>query len=443
MGGSPLRVTHLTERAQALLDHGTLTVSDAVTAELAERLLNSGVAEVVPDQMNRVDLDHLTCVVPVRDRSQSLDRLLGGLDGVQTIVVDDASDDPHSVADVVSRHGANLISLPVNLGPAGARNVGLRAATTPYVLFVDSDVVLDIATVVGLLAHFVDPGLAAVAPRVRGLASDRSWIGRFEQVRSSLDVGTTPGLVRAGTLVGWVPSAVLAVRTAAIGRGFDDQLRVGEDVDLVWRLDDEGWRVRYDARLDARHESLTRLRPWLARKAAYGSGAAPLATRHGSKIAPAAMSVSGVLIAIALLAQRRWSVPLAGAVSAVMAARTVRMVARSDRPYRLSAELTAEGVSSIVSQIGQLLLRHWWPAVAVAALFSSRIRRAVLVAAVAHTVIDHRRTDPDLNVISYGVARALDNLAYGAGVWAGAWRARSPIALIPRLSGAGRGCRSK
>ena len=51
---------------------------------------------------------------------------------------------------------------------------------------------------------------------------------------------------RAGR-VAYVPAACLVVRRAALGEGFDESLRVGEDVDLVWRLDAAGWLVRYDA----------------------------------------------------------------------------------------------------------------------------------------------------------------------------------------------------
>ena len=48
------------------------------------------------------------------------------------------------------------------------------------------------------------------------------------------------------TRVAYVPTAALLVRRAALGDGFDESLRNGEDVDLVWRLIEAGWRVRYE-----------------------------------------------------------------------------------------------------------------------------------------------------------------------------------------------------
>jgi hypothetical protein len=48
-------------------------------------------------------------------------------------------------------------------------------------------------------------------------------------------------------------------------------------------------------------------------------------------------------------------------------------------------------------------------------------------------LLDFRRKRPD-NIAAYAVLRVLDNLAYGAGVWAGAFRTRSLRCLLPRLS---------
>ena len=66
-----------------------------------------------------------------------------------------------------------------------------------------------------------------------------------------------------------------------------------------------------------------------------------------------------------------------------------------------------------------------------AALVSRRARRRLLVLAVAEGLLawlPHRhRTGP----VRHLAARRLDDLAYGAGLWAGAVRARSARALLP------------
>ena len=93
-------------------------------------------------------------------------------------------------------------------------------------------------------------------------------------------------MVRPGAAVAWLPSACLVGRTEALADGFDPELRVGEDVDLVWRLVERGGRVRYDPDVRAHHDARPTLTSWLYRKAFYGSGGAALAARHGNQLAP-------------------------------------------------------------------------------------------------------------------------------------------------------------
>lgn len=86
----------------------------------------------------------------------------------------------------------------------------------------------------------------------------------------------------------YVPTAALLVRRAALeGVGlFDPALRVGEDVDLVWRLHDSGWSTRYDPRTVVVHEGPIGWSGWLTRRHRYGTSAAPLAARHRGRLTP-------------------------------------------------------------------------------------------------------------------------------------------------------------
>ena len=434
IGGAPTRVNHLSARAKDLMRDGTLVVTDATTRKLAEQLISSGIAEPVTALLAPVALDQVTCVIPVRDRPRELDRLLTSLGGaMRVIVVDDASMAPERTARISARHGAEFIPLSRNLGPAGARNTGLREVTTPYVVFVDSDVVIDPDAVGRLLRHLHDPKIALVAPRIRGIDSDDSWVGRYEAVRSSLDLGRHSSLVRPHSTIAWVPSAVVVARTEALREGFDASMTVGEDVDLAWRLDAEGWRIRYDADVVARHDHRTSLRQWLSRKAFYGTGATPLAARHGAKVAPAVLTPIGAATAVAVLAQRRWSAPAVGLLSGVMAWRLSRSLRAGDHPWRTAGELTALGISANLAQLMHLMLRHWWPAAFIGAVLSRRVRRALLLAAAVDTMIERRRLEPDLDPTRFALALRLDDAAYGAGLWGGALRAGSVRALLPHV----------
>ena len=412
-----------------------MTVADAASRALADHLLATGMADPVVSALPPADLALATVVIPVRDRPRQLERLLDGLGGtVRTIVVDDASSDAAGVAAVARRHGAELLRLDENRGPAGARNAGLARVESPFVVFIDSDVVADPADIETMLRHFADPGLAMVAPRVLGLASTRpNWITRYEDARSSLDLGSESSSVRPRSPVTWVSSTCLVARVDALGEGFDASMRVGEDVDLVWRLVDEGRRVRFEPAASVRHEHRATLGAWLGRKAFYGTGAHPLAERHPDDIAPVVLAPWGAALLVALAAQRRWSLPVAAVIAIVTAVRIGRRATAARHPYRLAARLTGYGVIGAIAQGFALLLRHWWPLTAIGCLVSRRVRRAVVVATLADTAWEFARTTPRLDPVRFGIARRLDDAAYGAGVWWSAVRARSPKALLPDL----------
>ena len=141
-----------------------------------------------------------------------------------------------------------------------------------------------------LLARLADPAVGLVAPRIVALPPVTGWLGRYEAVRSSLDLGPDPALIVPRSRVAYVPSAALLVRRAAVGAGFDEGMHVAEDVDLVLRLHAAGWRLRYEPAARVAHDHRTTLRAWWLRKAFYGTGAAPLALRHRGAVPPMVLS---------------------------------------------------------------------------------------------------------------------------------------------------------
>jgi mycofactocin system glycosyltransferase len=432
VGGSPTRVVRLSPPARRLLAADRLTVEDPPTAALARRLLEGNLAD--PDVEGvTVDQADLTVVVPVRDRTEELDRCLAALAPLKVVVVDDASNDPAAVRRVARRHGVCVVALRTNLGPAGARNAGLARVRTPYVAFVDSDVVVEPHTLRGLARHFTDPRVALVAPRVVGRPRSQPprWFERYDAAASSLDLGRTGGQVRVGAQVGWLPSACLVGRVAHIANGFEPGLRVGEDVDLVWRLVDDGLVVRYDPAWTASHDTPASMRGWLGRKFVYGTGGADLALRHGDKVAPAALSVPMAVGAAALLACSKWAPVLAGLALARTSRHLRRTLPVDDGTTAVAAQLSARGLGWAVRQEAGLLLRHWWPAATLAAPYSPPVRRALATAVLLDLMLFLRERE-GVGPLTALVARRLDDLAYGAGLWYGALRRRDVRCLAVR-----------
>ena len=431
-GGKQGRVLRLTSRGARKLE-GVLRrdVRDAETAQLAERLIEAGLAHPVPPR--RDALDEVTVVIPVYARAASLDRCLARLPPVQVVVVDDGSPVPEAITSVCDRHGVRLLRASRNGGPAAARNLGLQVVETSVVVFLDSDCEALPHSLEHLLGHLDDPQVVAVAPRVVPAldACPRGALARFLQVASPLDLGPAPGAVTRDGAVSYVPTAALMARTDVVS-GFDERLRYGEDVDLVWRLVDAGHEVRYDPRVRVRHHEPSTWREVLTRRLHYGSSAGGLARRHPGRVAPAvvrpltAASVSGLMVG------QPWLTAAAFAYSAVRAVRGLHPIGISPADaVRWSASTMLESTSATTRAATSL----FWPVMVLTSVRSPRLRPWLLVLAVLAPVRDFVHRKPSLDLGRWTFASLANDVAYGVGVWAGAIRSRTAGPLIPRLRG--------
>jgi mycofactocin system glycosyltransferase len=434
LGGAPPRMLHLSPAAQARLVGRGLTVTDATSAALARRLIDAGIAHPIAEPADAVPSPSaVTVVIPVKDRTDGAARLLVALAAEpgtgRVVVVDDGSADPDAVRQVAERAGAVLLRHRSPQGPAAARNAGLAAATTPLVAFLDSDVLPEPGWLPTLLSRLADPAVGLVAPRIVALPPVTGWLGRYEAVRSSLDLGPDPALIVPRSRVAYVPSAALLVRRAAVGPGFDADMHVAEDVDLVLRLHAAGWRLRYEPAARVAHDHRTTLRAWWLRKAFYGTGAAPLALRHPGAVPPMVLSPTAAAMSVLLLLGRPFA---ALGVGAVAAQRLSRKLTRLRRPRTTAARLIGLAAVGAAAQTADAVTRHYWPLAVLAALVSRRARRTVAAVAIGSALVDWYRAGPERPPLpAFLLARRLDDLAYGAGLWWGAATHRTLEPLRP------------
>ena len=443
VGGSPLRVLRLTRRGGDIVAawRRGARCEDGAALALARRLLDAGMVHPRPGP-GTVGTGDVTVVVPVRDRADALARCLAALGPCgRVLVVDDASKDPERVAAVAAAHGARVVRHAVNSGPAAARNSGLGCASTPYVAFVDSDCRPDPGWLEGLLPHFQDPAVAAVAPRVvvdrhvgpsNDVSSAAGWVALYDACRSSLDLGPLEGPVVSRSRVAYVPAAALVVRRSAAGAGFEPGLRLGEDVDLVWRLHEAGWTVRYEPAVRVWHAPRRTVAGWAARRFAYGTSAGPLDRAHPGQVPPVVLSGWSLAGCVFAAAGRP------GAAAALVAVAGGLLARRLPLERGRAAEgmrLATMGTFAVGEALAAALTQVWWPAAVPAALASRRARRVVLGAVAVRLTLAWARARPPLDPLRFGAACLLDDVVYGAGVWWGCLQAGTARPLLPRLTG--------
>jgi mycofactocin system glycosyltransferase len=381
----------------------------------------------------------VTVVIPVKDAPELLDRCLLAVreSGAATVVVvDDGSTDPEAHAEVAARHGATLLRSARSEGPGAARQRGIEWASTTLVACVDVDVVVPPGWFVRLLGHFADEKVALVAPRVRS-ASGTTRRERYEQTQSPLDLGEESGPIRAGSAISYVPSAALVMRRSAVlvCGGFDPSLRVGEDVDLVWRLGEAGWNCRYDARVSVVHDVRPDLAGLVAQRRAYGSSAAALYERHGSKVAPVRVDLRGAAAAVAIVTGAP-GLPISAGLCAWSVAQLHRRLGPLGVPLQTSAQLVMSGVGGAGRQLSRAAVRPWFPlmmALALTRAGRSGIFRRVLLAIAVERMTRFFTAQSDLGPASWLALDLVDDLAYSVGVWSGCAEENSLGALLPEV----------
>ena len=420
IGGSPLRLFRLSAGGRRVVEAiEQRRPPPAGHAKLTSRLVDAGAIHPTPTDSPFTATD-VTVVVPAYGALPGTNH-----DGGTTIVVDDGSEPP-----LAAMPGRQTLRLTRNRGPAAARNAGLAEVTTPLVAFVDTDVDLDDHWLDALLPHFSDPRVALVAPRVRS-TDGPTVIAKYETTRSPLDLGSEPAGIAAGSRVSYVPAAAVVARTDVLRaiEGFDETMRSGEDVDLVWRLLEAGHRCRYEPASTVHHRPRATFAAWARQRMSYGRSAAVLDRKHPGAVAPLRMSGWSAAVWALVFARR----PV---TAVVLAAGTTVALRRKlhDLPAQESLRLAGLGHLHAGRQVAATITRAWWPLALVVALVFRRSRSIVVAAATVPPLLDWLAGRTSLDPVRYVALRVADDVAYGAGLWIGVIEHRQIGALTPKFT---------
>jgi N-acetylglucosaminyl-diphospho-decaprenol L-rhamnosyltransferase len=182
----------------------------------------------------------------------------------EIIVVDNASDDGSATA-ARAWPDLRIIETGANLGFARATNVGIRVSTGAYLLLLNSDTIVPLGAIDGLVADLrKHEDVAVVGPRLvdanqRAEVSFGSMIGPFNELRQKVlvrgherRIGIVSSLVEARTrqphFPDWVSGACLLVRRAdaeAVGLLDERYFMYAEDVDFCAAIRARGRRIRF------------------------------------------------------------------------------------------------------------------------------------------------------------------------------------------------------
>ncbi|MDT0631363.1 glycosyltransferase [Rubrivirga sp. S365] len=207
-------------------------------------------------------LDALTLVVPTKDEAHNVGPFLASLDPRLRVVVVDASTD--GTADLVRRlrpERTTVLEVPSSIPEA--RQIGLEAAETEWILFTDIDVSFGRGYWSAWEALDLGPRVGAVqGGKYSADAEYRTYYRLFSLGIRVLAWLTVPA--------GSGSNMVLRRRALLDAGGFDPALTANEDIYALWTVRRAGWRVVYAPALRVYERDHRRLRQGRLRKTLHG-----------------------------------------------------------------------------------------------------------------------------------------------------------------------------
>jgi mycofactocin system glycosyltransferase len=262
---------------------------DPALTGLLERLVRKGM--LIKDEVIGTQTDPtISVIIPVKNRPQDIRECLIALarldypgDKMEILVIDDGSTD--TTGRVIQAFNINAIHLPQSIGASACRNLAAKEAKGDLLGFTDSDCVPHPQWLRELSPYFYEERVGIVGGYVSNFYS-RSPLDRYEEVKSSLNMGPLPFRIEGDSLSNaYVPSCNLIIRKKAFfdAGGFQEELTVGEDVDLCWRTRKLGYHLLYIPRGKVEHKHRNDLAHMLMRRYDYGTSEAILYKRHRDK----------------------------------------------------------------------------------------------------------------------------------------------------------------
>jgi hypothetical protein len=179
------------------------------------------------------------------------------------------------------------------------------------------------------------------------------------------------------------------------------------------------------------HDGAATIGSFLGRRYSYGTSAGPLARRHGEAMAPVQTSGWSVAVWVLGLLRRPGLAMAAQAASILLLAQRLRGLVRD--PVAVATKIAGGGTArAAVPALGGVA-RVWSPLLVTGLMFR-RTRRLAALALLVPALRDRNEQPGRLDPARYVALHVADDVAYGAGVWAGCVKERTAVPLIPRVA---------
>ncbi len=226
----------------------------------------------------------VSVVVCAYNAADTIDDCLSSLERLtypdaEILLVNDGSRD--RTGELARAHaGVRVIDLP-NGGLSAARNAGLAEATGEIVAYTDADVRVD----PDWLTYLVQPFLTSDVVAAGGPNVVPPDDPPMAQCIARAPGGPTHVLID-DRIAEHVPGCNMAFRRdalLAVG-GFNPVfLRAGDDVDVCWRLQAQGWKIGFASSALVWHHHRTSVRAYWRQQVGYGEGETWLMAHHPEK----------------------------------------------------------------------------------------------------------------------------------------------------------------
>ncbi len=374
-------------------------------------------------------LPKVSIIIPVRNRPKDLNNCLDSLEKtdyprelVEIIVVDDESDD--DTPRMAKKYPVTLLCNRRQRGASFSRNCGAEKAGADLLCFLDSDCTVDRQWLRRLTAVFEDSQVTAAGGEVAAQL-EHTRLDQYEKVCSSLHMGKIACDSRNGNTFFYLPSCNFAVRKSsftAVG-GFKEEMTVGEDVDLCWRLIDQGGVVSYSPEARVFHRHRNRVMAFARRRYQYGTSEPLLQSIHANRVKTFPVYAMATLFWLLVLFSALpfpflgFCAPFLFLGDTILQYRNIRKAGLALSPLSIVSARVRHNLSVLYHLFSFFSRYYLMVALILQVFFPTQVVMGMILAHLGVGIVKYCVKKTKLDPLSFLFFFSLEQLSYQCGVW--------------------------